>query len=95
MSVPDADGGLAASEALSGMYGRNYLGRQPPPYCFSSPKVRGNQSPFSFQRLSLLVVCLENFTVAVVKGEELRRLGLLHGGTGSLVFNSDQYPAMS
>ena len=96
MAVPDADDVLAASEALSGRYERNYLGRQPPLYCSSSPKVLGNQSPFSFQRRSLLVVCQGYFAVAIVKGEELGGMGLLHlGGTGSLVLNFDQYPSMS
>lgn len=96
MSVPDSDDGLVASEALSGMYGRNYLGRQPPLYCSSSPKVLGNQSPFSFQRLSLLVVCQGYFAVAIIKGKELGGMGQLHlGGTGSLVLNFDQYPSIS
>ena len=64
--------------------------------CSSSPKVLGNQSPFSFQRLSLLVVCQGYFAVAIIKGKELGGMGQLHlGGTGSLVLNFDQYPSIS
>lgn len=85
MSVPDADDGLVASEALWDVW-EELSGEATTTILFPKPKVQGNQSPFSFQRLSLLVICQGYFAVAIVKGKELGGMGQLHlGGTGSVV----------